>query len=277
MYIQNKYTQWYCNIIAKAKARTLPPNIYFETHHIIPKSLGGSNSSDNLVQLLAQEHRLIHLLLPRMTKNPKHTVSMWYAAWMILRTKNKSQKRHVSKGKHYEITRAKIAEFSSSLHKGKIVSTETRKKISDSHKGKPGPNLGKPMSEEQKVKMKATIAKNGRFITPETIAKILETRKNYKHSEATKIKISENNLGKHNTPCSNERKEYYSNLYSGRPAPWRKGVAPANKGKTTSPETILKQKESHKNRAIFKCIHCGKEVTKANLSRWHNDKCKTKI
>ena len=27
----------------------------------------------------------------------------------------------------------------------------------------------------------------------------------------------------------------------------------------------------------FKCIYCEKEVTKANLVRWHNDNCKAKL
>lgn len=35
----------------------------FETHHILPKSLGGSNSPDNLVVLTPREHFFAHLLL----------------------------------------------------------------------------------------------------------------------------------------------------------------------------------------------------------------------
>lgn len=38
---------------------------YCEKHHIIPKSLGGTNAIDNLVNLTPKEHYLAHLLLCR--------------------------------------------------------------------------------------------------------------------------------------------------------------------------------------------------------------------
>ena len=72
MYLQNKYSKYYYSIINRAKSRTLDPEVYAEKHHIIPKSLGGPNNKDNLVKLTAKEHRLAHILLPRMTINPLH-------------------------------------------------------------------------------------------------------------------------------------------------------------------------------------------------------------
>lgn len=47
--LENKYTSCYINIINKAKNRLLDG--YYETHHIVPKSLGGSNLKENLVKL----------------------------------------------------------------------------------------------------------------------------------------------------------------------------------------------------------------------------------
>ena len=41
MYLQNKYTKCYYNIIDRAKSRDLSKETYTEKHHIIPKSLGG--------------------------------------------------------------------------------------------------------------------------------------------------------------------------------------------------------------------------------------------
>ena len=67
IFIQNKYTNWYNNIITTAQARTLPKNIYIERHHIIPRSLGGNNEQSNLVKLTAREHFVCHLLLTKMT------------------------------------------------------------------------------------------------------------------------------------------------------------------------------------------------------------------
>jgi len=62
MYLQNKYSKCYFNIINRAKSREIAPNTYTEKHHIISKSCGGDNSSANLVKLTAREHFICHLL-----------------------------------------------------------------------------------------------------------------------------------------------------------------------------------------------------------------------
>lgn len=36
---------------------------YHECHHIIPKSCGGTNDKDNLIDLFAKEHFIAHKLL----------------------------------------------------------------------------------------------------------------------------------------------------------------------------------------------------------------------
>lgn len=46
----------------------LPEEIYTENHHIIPRSLGGTNCIDNLVTLTAREHYIVHLLLVYFTE-----------------------------------------------------------------------------------------------------------------------------------------------------------------------------------------------------------------
>ena len=63
MYLQNKYSKYYYNIINQAKSRELAPNIYTEKHHIIPKSCGGDNSPANLVKLTAREHFICHFTI----------------------------------------------------------------------------------------------------------------------------------------------------------------------------------------------------------------------
>ena len=272
MYLQNKYTKWYNNIIVTAQSRVLPREIYTESHHIIPRSLGGSDDLSNLVELTAREHRLVHILLPRMTIDPLHTKSMWYAAWMILRTKNKNQIRTISKGKAYELVKIKIAEFTSELHKGKIVSEETKQKISAKTKGRASPNKGKPMSKEQKQKL--SIAHKGKDIAPETVAKILEKRKNYRHSEETKQKISTGNKGKQ-VALSEETKRKISNSLRGRPNP-NKGKPAFNLGIPHTAETKEKIRLAALNRSKIKCSHCEKNVVPSMYARWHGDRCKNK-
>lgn len=64
-FIVNKYRTWYYNIINHRL--NITPTGYIEKHHILPKSLGGSNARSNIVSLTAREHYICHLLLVRMT------------------------------------------------------------------------------------------------------------------------------------------------------------------------------------------------------------------
>ena len=57
MYLQNKYTKWYYSIINNAKTRNII--IYSEKHHIIPRSLGGDNSTENIVKLTEAMNLLV--------------------------------------------------------------------------------------------------------------------------------------------------------------------------------------------------------------------------
>jgi 5-methylcytosine-specific restriction endonuclease McrA len=272
MYLSNKYSKCYDNIIHRAKSRDLPKEIYTEKHHIIPRSLGGTNNVANLVRLTAKEHRLVHILLPKMTIDPAHTKSMWYALWMMLRTKNKDQQRQVSKGRAFELAKIQVAAALSHLHKGKVVSPETRNKLSKSRIGKPGPNKGKSMSQEQKNKL--SIAKRGIRQSQETIAKQVASRAGHKHLEETKQKISESNKGKI-VVITKETKQKISNALKGRPSPLKGRPSPL-KGKQASAELIQRYKDGHKNREIVTCPHCNKTLTKQNYNRWHGDRCKNK-
>lgn len=51
------------NIIENGRQRRLSD--YSERHHIIPRSLGGNNTSNNLVKLTAREHFICHRLLAK--------------------------------------------------------------------------------------------------------------------------------------------------------------------------------------------------------------------
>ena len=66
-HLQNKYTIWYNNIIQQAQFRVLSTDTYTEKHHIIPRSLGGSNAKSNIVCITPREHFVCHLLLTKMT------------------------------------------------------------------------------------------------------------------------------------------------------------------------------------------------------------------
>jgi hypothetical protein len=59
------YKKIHNNIIDKRRALG-DPSGYSELHHILPRSLGGSDAKDNLIRLTAREHFLVHFLLWKM-------------------------------------------------------------------------------------------------------------------------------------------------------------------------------------------------------------------
>lgn len=65
IFIDNKYSKTYFSLCNKAINRPLPDG-YYETHHIIPRSLGGKDTKSNLVALTAREHFIAHILLTKM-------------------------------------------------------------------------------------------------------------------------------------------------------------------------------------------------------------------
>jgi hypothetical protein len=183
LFIQNKYSTYYYKIIEKAKNQERKKNkgIYYESHHIVPKSLGGSNNKTNLVLLTAKEHFICHRLLTKMCVLNSNKIKMLYALhrlangnnllftsqqYLIARTalieanKNRicteetRQKLREAgyKRKHSEKTKEKI----SKIRKGKKFTDEQRKRISDSLKDKkPTPGMtGKTHNEETKSKLR---------------------------------------------------------------------------------------------------------------------------
>ena len=131
IFIDNKYTRVYYSIIERARNRTL--EIYTERHHIIPKSLGGDNSKSNLVALTPREHFICHRLLPKMLTG-KSKSKMIYALYCLTYVRNKGQKdRHIPNSRLYKTIKE-------GWHKAM--------------KGRPTHNKGKPMSEEQKEKLR---------------------------------------------------------------------------------------------------------------------------
>ena len=181
MFLINKYTEWYYSIINLAKSRTVV-SVYTEKHHIIPKSLGGDNSNDNLVKLTAREHIICHRLLVKMTQGDGRR-KMSHALWAMSNQRNEFQQRYKVKSSTYEILKIQNARLLSERFKGKIgihtgkkFSDETKQKMSESakkrgvsknardalvaaRKGVPPSNKGKSMSDEQREKMRQAALK----------------------------------------------------------------------------------------------------------------------
>ena len=84
------YENIYNTIIERGKNRTLLE--YTEEHHIVPRCLGGTDDSSNLVDLTAEEHYVCHQLLVKMYPNNIRLVNaaMFMVANGMNRRSNKS-------------------------------------------------------------------------------------------------------------------------------------------------------------------------------------------
>lgn len=157
------YAEMYKKLINTARERP-KPDVYTERHHVIPKSLGGSNSVDNLVYLTAEEHFLAHLFLYQIHGNGP----MGIAFHLMCNMKNKNQNRYVPTPAQFSLAKTIASEshrcrirkpFSedhkrniSEGQKGKILSEDHKRKLSMSMKGR----KKQPLSEETKKKISET-------------------------------------------------------------------------------------------------------------------------
>ena len=131
MIINCKYLNWYFKIIKTAKLRKETSG-YIERHHIIPRSLGGSNCLNNIAILTAREHYICHLLLARFTTGIAQK-KMAHAAFMLTRS-SKNQYRYKITARWYQI----LKEDMSNAKKGVFIprTEEWAKNISKAKKGK---------------------------------------------------------------------------------------------------------------------------------------------
>ena len=192
----NKYQKWYDQLISRARNRTIEG--YVERHHIVPKSLGGTDEKSNLVKLTAREHLIAHMLLPRFVENKK---PMWHALWCMVNTNGikvnsrlyeqaKIEFRSICTGiKRSPDFCAKMSVVLkgrklSPVHIAKMSATQKGRKKSPEHIAKmSATRKGKKKSPETLAKMSA--AKKGRKMSPETCAKISAAKKGIKFSPET--------------------------------------------------------------------------------------------
>lgn len=107
------YTLLYDSIIKNANTTTG----YTENHHIIPKSLGGSDDKSNIVRLSAREHFICHYLLVKMYKE---NTNEWYKmvnAFMPMKASSGTQQRYFN-SRLYEALRVNFSKVQSKSQTG---------------------------------------------------------------------------------------------------------------------------------------------------------------
>lgn len=143
------YQKIYNDLISRAQARE-PLSEYKETHHIIPRCMGGSDDKENLVELTGREHFIAHWLLCKIYDTPGLKKAF---GLMCLTGKNRSYK---ISSQLYELGRRRLSEAAI----GREVSIETREKISRALKGRKFTKehlarMRKPKTEEAKKNIAA--------------------------------------------------------------------------------------------------------------------------
>lgn len=210
--------------------RTHPERLYYEEHHIVPISIGGSDEPYNKVLLTAREHYLAHYLLLKFTEG-KSRESMSSAFFLMSHIKRYGKK---ISSRQYEILREDVSKRQSIISKNQ-------------HN-----NKGKKMSEEQKEKISLSCIKSCAI----PWNKGIKTGIKRTHSEETKLRISEKNKGR---KSSEETKRKISESLKGDRNPMygkspmlgkflsqeaKQKISKANKGKKISQESIEKMKET---------------------------------
>lgn len=194
----NKYIRWYDSIIENARTRVISG--YKESHHILPRSLGGPDTKDNLVDLTAREHFICHWLLVKIhTGEARH--KMVYAL--------NGMKRNGKDNERYETL------ITSRVYEN--LKKEFGRVHSETMKGRTAPNKGKKMSEEQKAKIRATKAANPYKPSQEIIKQRSAKVMGQKRSKETKLKMSLAAKGKPKGPMSDENKLKISLGTKGKP------------------------------------------------------------
>ena len=143
---------------------------YVEHHHIIPLSEGGPDNNDNIVALTAREHYICHLLLAKIYDDYKMLSAV---VWMRVARERWQSRSFKFNNRLYELVRKAFAKKISNSAKerykdktkhpmyGKKQSNESKRKNSESHKGRAPWNKGKKcgnISDAQKAKLSAAVS-----------------------------------------------------------------------------------------------------------------------
>jgi hypothetical protein len=239
------YKEVYDRICSKAKSenRVKGKGVYYEAHHIIPKSHGGDGLVSqykwhpNVVLLTAKEHFLAHRLLCRVF--PK-SLSLRKAWWAMCNQKAPNQERiYKPSARAFEEARIGFVES----HTGENHPLYGKGYL---QAGEKNPAFGKPQSSELRERKRISSTKT--WENPELRAAQSLRSKGRKHSQETLEKMKQ--------PKSKEH---------GRK------IGLALKGKKLNEERLIKNNfvNNPPSKMIYECTKCGEKIGGLGNFRTH--------
>lgn len=258
------YQKHYDLLIKKGKSRNII-NGYSESHHIIPRCMGGSDRKKNRVNLTPEEHYLAHQLL---TKIYPESYGLKVAA-VMMSIDNRNGKR--SNNKLYGWLRKQSSIAHSERQTGKIRSEEQKKNIrngilnSEARQEYYESKRGVPRTEETKLKLSESHKTSEKAIKARKV--LNDSKIGVPRSHETKQKISESQLGK---VLTEDHKENISNALKGKPKTLEHNakVSAALKGNQNCKGNVLTDEHKEKIRQS----KIGKKMSPESIKKMVDNK-----
>jgi hypothetical protein len=150
------YKKHYMMLMETRKLRVKNSDTYYENHHILPRSMGGSNDPENLVLLTVREHFIAHWLLWRIHRN-EEMARAFFCMHFFKNSKKQGLERKIFSSIAYEEARISFIEKMKN-----DASTKMRECWKRDHyrkimkEARKGCQTGKFVSDETKNKMQSS-------------------------------------------------------------------------------------------------------------------------
>lgn len=121
----------FINNILETRGRFACGDEYHERHHIVPRCMGGADDEENLIDLFAREHFVVHKMLAE--ENPDNH-KLIYAYTCMAFVKRDGVDRYELSPDEYEEAKIILSKVRSEDNKKRFASEEERKRQSDIQK-----------------------------------------------------------------------------------------------------------------------------------------------
>ncbi len=265
------------------------PNCYSESHHIIPKSIGGKDKRTNKTYVSAREHFILHWLLTKMCVNTQHKFKMLEAFSMF--SNNEKRKLKFTSRQSASLQEANAA-ASQERNKGNTawkcrgeLKESSRKSMSDISSQSRWINNGHKESfaadHEERTKsgweygrVKRTSVWKRTKSTSEETKQLLSIASKKALTGKKKSKTHIENMRKQMLSaeslyceyCFKTTKKFIYSVHHG---------IHFKKNPNRSIEQIERENLAREKQEIIQCPYCSfQSLSLQNMKRWHFDNCK---